>query len=220
VSEAEHWLEPEEQQCRLLLAVSAAPLGPEAQTALENALARTEVAGLLLDAPDAPDEELARRLRCCHEAAAALLLVDRLEPVASGLADGVHLRDWQEVAGARRRLGEERLVGAACGGSRHAAMVAGENGADYVMFGAPETDLEAGADRLVELCTWWSELFVLPCAAAIPPDPGLARRLARAGAGFVVIAPDFRESPAEALETIATLAAAITAADGEGNGMS
>ena len=36
----------------------------------------------------------------------------------------------------RRQLGRERLIGVACGLSRHAAMVAGEAGADYVLFGS------------------------------------------------------------------------------------
>ncbi|HFD17044.1 MAG TPA: hypothetical protein ENJ38_12180 [Rhodospirillales bacterium] len=214
------WLEPEEQRCRLLLAVSADALGPEQDAVLGALLARPEVAGLLLEAGEAGQAVLARWHDRCRTAAAALLLVDAVEPVAAGLADGVHLRDWKRVPEVRGRLGEAALLGADCDLSRHAAMVAGENGADYVMFGAQETASEADAERTVELCAWWSELFVLPCAAVIPPVPALAHRLARVGAGFLVVAPALREAPAEAPEIVATLAAAIAAADGQGNGTS
>ncbi len=220
MSEAEHWLEPEEQSCRLLIAASAEDLGPAQEGALARMLARSEVAGLLLEIAAPRTVEIGRWRDRCHAAETALVLVDCVEPVAAGLADGVHLRDWRAVAEVRARLGEEALVGAACDRSRHAAMVAGENGADYVMFGAQETAPEADAERLVELCAWWAELFVLPCAAAIPPDPDLAGRLARVGAGFVVVAPALREAPAEAPEIVATLAAALAAAAGRGNGTS
>ncbi len=220
MSEAEPWLEPEEQGCRLLLAASTADLGPGREARLADMLARPEVAGLLLEVAAPGAAELGRWRNRCHAAEAALILVDAVEPVAMGLADGVHLRDWRAVAEVRGRLGGGALVGAACDLSRHAAMVAGENGADYVMFGAQETPPRADTERLVELCAWWAELFVLPCAAAIPPDPELAGRLARVGAGFVIVAPALREAPAEAPEIIATLAAALAAAAGRGNGTS
>jgi len=220
VSEEGDWLEPEEQGCRLLLAVSADALEPEQETVLAGLLARPEVAGLLLETAEPDGPALARWRDRCHAAAAALLPVDAVEPAAAGLADGVHLRDWKRVGEVRRRLGEGAILGADCDLSRHAAMVAGENGADYVMFGAQEAASGRGAERTVELCAWWSELFVLPCAALIPPVPALARRLARVGAGFLVVAPALREAPAEVPEIVATLAAAIAAADGEGNGTS
>ncbi len=220
MSEADPWLEPEEQGCRLLLAVPAEVPEPAADAAVTAMLALPEVAGLLLETTTVEATELRRWRDRCHAAEAALLVIDRIEAAASGLADGVHLRDWRRVAEARERLGDRSLLGAACDWSRHAAMVAGENGADYVMFGAQETASTADAERLVEFCSWWSELFVLPCAAAIPPVPELARRLARAGAGFLVVAPALRERPAEAPEIVATLATAVAAVAGEGNGTS
>ena len=58
------------------------------------------------------------------------LMVERL-----GL-DGVHLTDGaRSVRKARKELGDDAIVGAFCGASRHDGMNAGEAGADYVSFG-------------------------------------------------------------------------------------
>ena len=103
------------------------------------------------------------------------------------------------MARPRRSLGAERLIGASCGLSRHAAMVAGEAGADYVLFGSLAART---GDQVVELVAWWSELFVLPCAAA---GPALARDGARAlaarGADFLAT-QDANVELAQALVTI------------------
>jgi len=124
----------------------------------------------------------------------ALLALD--QAAAEGI-DGVHLNEPTGIAAARARLGPGRIVGAACGLSRHAGMVAGEAGADYVMFGGLDRAPTPG-DELFELVRWWSELFVIPCAAAAPPDPALARALVEAGADLLALRP-----PAEGIEAVA-----------------
>jgi thiamine-phosphate pyrophosphorylase len=63
-------------------------------------------------------------------------------------------------------------------------MLAGEAGADYVMFGDPEAALPAAA--ALERVAWWAEVFEPPCV-------GFARNLdevgalAAAGADFVAV---------------------------------
>jgi thiamine-phosphate pyrophosphorylase len=90
----------------------------------------------------------------------AFLLQDEVDLALALGADGVHLDDPAGVREARARLGPDRILGASCGRSRHAAMLAGEDGADYIAFG------EVGRrpqPPLFELIAWWNELFVLPC---------------------------------------------------------
>jgi thiamine-phosphate pyrophosphorylase len=90
----------------------------------------------------------------------AFLLQDDVDLALALGADGVHLSDPAGVRAARGRLGPDRILGASCGRSRHAAMLAGEDGADYIAFG------EVGRrpqPPLLELIAWWNELFVLPC---------------------------------------------------------
>ena len=65
----------------------------------------------------------------------AFLLQDDVDLALSLGADGVHLGDPAKVREARARLGPDRILGASCGRSRHAAMLAGEDGADYIAFG-------------------------------------------------------------------------------------
>lgn len=112
----------------------------------------------------------------------ALLARDRPAPDA----DGVHLATPAEVAGVRSRLGDGSIIGVACGFSRHAAMVAGEAGADYVVFGDLD-HLPATDDELLELVTWWNGLFVIPCAAAGKLDATAARSLLAAGADLLAV---------------------------------
>jgi thiamine-phosphate pyrophosphorylase len=102
------------------------------------------------------------------------MLVERL-----GL-DGVHLTDAaRSVRKMRKDLGEDAIIGAFCGNSRHDGMTAGELGADYVSFG-PVRDTALGtAPRAEEdLFAWWSEMIEVPVVAEGALDEDLIRRLA------------------------------------------
>ena len=162
------WLDPAEERCRLLL------FGlPD-----ETVLASGAVAALVLPAAaiDAAALEVRRRFRL------PLLVQGDVAAARAAELDGVHLAGPEEVAAARQQLGRERLIGADCGLSRHAAMVAGEAGADYVQFGS--LDL-APPGAVTDLVLWWRELFVLPCAAAGRISMAAALALAAARADFL-----------------------------------
>jgi thiamine-phosphate pyrophosphorylase len=89
------------------------------------------------------------------------VLADRL-----GL-DGVHLSDAaRSVRTTRKVLGEDAIVGAFCGSSRHDAMSAGEAGADYVCFGPVSASaLGDGSFAPLEVFEWWSEMIEVPVVA-------------------------------------------------------
>jgi thiamine-phosphate pyrophosphorylase len=132
----------------------------------------------------------------------ALILENDARLAARLGADGV------QVAGAGEALEEaldslkpERIVGAGSLRMRDEAMIAGEKGADYVMFGEPR----GGAppmplELLLERVGWWAEIFETPCVAYAETIEA-AGRLARAGADFVALEGAVWEaaSPAEAL---------------------
>lgn len=90
-----------------------------------------------------------------------VLMVERL-----GL-DGVHLTDGaRSVRKVRADLGEDAIVGAFCGASRHEGLSAGEAGADYVAFGpVGETPLGDGTQAPTDLFEWWSEVIEVPVVA-------------------------------------------------------
>ncbi len=81
--------------------------------------------------------------------------------------DGVHLTDGaRSVRYARKELGADVVIGAACGASRHEGMNAGESGADYIALG-PLTDTGLGGEELAALddFQWWSQMIELPVVA-------------------------------------------------------
>lgn len=89
------------------------------------------------------------------------LLVERL-----GL-DGVHLTDGaRNVRKLRKDLGEDAIIGAFCGTTRHEGLSAGEAGADYVAFGpVGETPLGDGSRAEADLFQWWSQMIEVPVVA-------------------------------------------------------
>jgi thiamine-phosphate pyrophosphorylase len=106
-------------------------------------------------------------------------------------------------------LKPDRIAGAGGLKTRHDAMIAGESGSDYVMFGEPDpTGRRPAFSAILDRVAWWAELFELPCVgyagsfAEIEP-------LAVAGADFVALG-DFvwATDPAEALKTAAAALAA------------
>ena len=132
----------------------------------------------------------------------ALLVEDRADLVAATEIDGVHLSRMPAKLGAlRQRLGPERILGVACGLSRHDAMLAGEAEADYVSFAGE-------ADALLEIAGWWAALMTVPCVAEGVADLEEAKALAAAGADFIL--PDASLwASADPASVLQALAAAI-----------
>ncbi len=113
-------------------------------------------------------------------------------------ADGVHVGlDDTPVAEARARLGPEAIVGATCKDSRHAAMEAGEAGADYVAFGAfhPTGTKSDTAVAGLDLLSWWQEVAELPCVAIGGITVDAAAALVEAGADFLAVSSGVWQHP-------------------------
>jgi thiamine-phosphate pyrophosphorylase len=125
----------------------------------------------------------------------ACLVADDPELASRLRADGVHIApDPAIYARSRERLGADASIGAACGLSRHGAMVLAELGADYVAFGAEERRDVDAIEHCAELIAWWSEIFVVPCVAWNVAGAEEAARYASFGADFVAPALDLWQS--------------------------
>ena len=115
-----------------------------------------------------------------HARDVALVIDAHVQMVERLGLDGVHLTDGaRSVRAARKALGDDAIVGAFCGNSRHDGMTAGELTADYVSFGpvgASNLGLTAPADS--ELFQWWSQMIEVPVVAEgaldLPSITGLA----------------------------------------------
>lgn len=182
----EPWLTPEEAGCRLLLHLSPSVLETMGLEELSDLLALPEVAGLVIETEGIAEDRLRRVAATAEGQQRACLLVDAMQAVARVGAHGLHLRDWKRVSEARRQLGAGWILGASCGLSRHAAMVAGEGGADYVLFGELGNELGEHWRQHATLVVWWAELFYLPCAVALGTELAHARAMVREGADFLV----------------------------------
>jgi thiamine-phosphate pyrophosphorylase len=216
VSRADEAVDPAEAGCQLLLI--GPPRYDPARLAeqLDATLAVGGIAGFVLavDLAGEPPGSAAVRLApvraVCRERGTAFLVRDHVGLALEIGADGVHLGgDAAEVPARRAALGRDRILGVSCGGSRDAAMVAGEAGADYVGFG----DLRQPPSReLFELVSWWSELFVLPCLAEAATTVEECAALARAGADFIAAGADVWTDPAGAAAVVGRLCEALAAA--------
>ncbi len=197
--------------------------------ALDDALARAcragDVAAVVLRLAAGDERGLVNLVKnlapTVQDRGAALLVScpgfvgDLVSVAARGGADGVHLERADEMAlrDLRGRLRDGRILGV--GGlseSRHAAMAAGETGADYLMFGGSYPD---GAlpdpERVREQAQWWAEIFETPCIAVAAKADEVAD-LASTGAEFVglesAIWLDDPEAVAVAQATLAEAGAA------------
>jgi thiamine-phosphate pyrophosphorylase len=167
----------------------ADPAGIEGR--LADALHGGDVAAVLLRLPAGDERSLINCAKSVapviQNAGAALLLDGHAAIAARSGADGAHLTGIDAFRAAEPVLKPERIAG--CGGlrTRHDAMVVGEEGADYVMFGEPDgAGGRPSFEAVVERVAWWAEVFELPCigyAATLAE----VDRLAANGADFVAV---------------------------------
>ncbi|MFT3690292.1 thiamine phosphate synthase [Paenirhodobacter sp.] len=137
-----------------------------------------------------------------HDHDVALVIENHIHLVERHGLDGVHLTDGaRSVRAARKELGQDAIVGAFCGASRHDGMNAGEAGADYVCFGpVGETGLGAGPRAERDLFAWWSEMIEVPVVAEGALSETLVQGLAPVTDFFAIGEEIWRdEDPAAAL---------------------
>jgi len=88
-----------------------------------------------------------------------------------------------------RKILKDLTMGVTCHGSRHLAMQAGEDGADYVAFGAfyPTSTKEPPAMAELEILEWWARMMEIPCVAIGGISPANCAPLVQAGADFLAV---------------------------------
>jgi len=179
--------------CQLYL-ISPATIGPDFADRLAAALDGGPVAAFQLRLKDLSEHEIARLAeplqRLCAEREVAFIVNDSIALAARLGADGVHLGQGDgDPREARRVLGPSAQIGVTCHDSRHLAMEAGEAGADYVAFGAfyPTTTKEVTHHAELDLLSWWSTIFEIPCVAIGGITPENAAPLVAAGADFLAV---------------------------------
>jgi thiamine-phosphate pyrophosphorylase len=179
--------------CQLYL-ISPPIMTADFAETLRAALAGAPVAAFQFRVKDMDPHEAARLAeplqRICADLDTAFIVNDSVSLAKRLGADGVHLGQGDgDPKEARELLGREAQIGVTCHNSRHLAMEAGENGADYVAFGSfyptGTKTVEHYADT--EILSWWSGLFEMPCVAIGGITSQNAAPIVAAGADFIAV---------------------------------
>jgi thiamine-phosphate pyrophosphorylase len=214
-SEIEHQAMNNRPKPRQRLYLVTPALGDPAALAgeLEPALGAGDIAAVLLRLAEGGERSLIERTK--HVAAVvqsrdiALIVDNRPEIVARAGADGAHLSGVETFAAALALLKPERIAGAGGLRSRHDAMLAGEAGADYVMFGEPDRNgRRPRFEELQERLTWWADLFEIPCVGYVAANDEVTP-LVRTGADFIALGDWIWSAPDGAAKAIAAAAASL-----------
>ena len=150
-----------------------------------------DIAALLLRLVPADERTLINRAKALaaivQRRDIAILLDGNADIAARASADGAHLNGIEALTAAIGSLQPDRIAGCGELRSRHDAMLAGEAGADYVMFGEPNRYGRRPPFAAVEeRVAWWAGLFEVPCVGYASGLDEVAP-LARAKADFVAL---------------------------------
>ena len=185
-------------RCRLVLvldgqqieALDKAVAGGAAEC-LSAALSGGDVASLIL-APGTLDEErfapLAAPLVALAQEAGVAAIIAGFTRTAGRLgADGVQFGQNPEAIGeAVEQFHPKLMVGAASVKSRHTALVLGELGPDYLMFGKPGGDTHPQANpKNIALGEWWATMVELPAIVMAGCELDSIVEVAATGCDFV-----------------------------------
>ncbi len=182
------------------------------QYQLSAALDAGDVGALQLRLKEIEDDEIRRAIDLLLPISKAhrvpFILNDRPDLAREMGCDGVHLGQQDTCyQDARTLVGEEAIIGITCHNSKHLAMEAAAEGADYVAFGAffesgnKYTKFQAS----VSILQWWQDLMLTPCVAigGITAENGAS--LVSAGADFLAVIDavwNHPDGPAEGVKAI------------------
>ncbi|MCW3477427.1 thiamine phosphate synthase [Limobrevibacterium gyesilva] len=204
--------------CRLYLITPPAIELAGFRDTLASALDAGDVAAVQLRLKDAPDDALRRAIDALRPVAqsrgVAFLMNDRPDLAVAHGCDGAHVGQTDTSAAAARKILGDLTLGVTCHDSRDLAMAAGEDGADYVAFGAffPTTTKDASTRADPEILRWWSELMELPCVAIGGITSANCAPLVHAGADFLAVVGAVWNHPDGAAAGVRAMNAAIVAA--------
>ena len=186
---------------------------------LEKALDAGGIACVQLRLKDVSDREIRDACSVLKPIAQsrdiAFILNDRADLAAECGCDGVHIGQTDGTyLEARNHVGEDAIVGVTCQDSLHLAMLAGEQGADYVAFGAFHTTATKAAihHATPDLIRRWSEIATVPCVAIGGITPDNCRPIVEAGADFIAVVSavwDDSNGPTASIQAFNTAIASV-----------
>lgn len=202
--------------CQLYL-ISPLDVGGDFPLRLEEALSAGAVAAFQFRVKGIESHDAAALAAPLQEICAAhdvaFIVNDSISLAKRLKADGVHLGQGDgDVQEARDELGKDAQIGVTCHNSRHLAMEAAEQGADYVAFGAffPTTTKEVEHVAEIDTLEKWALVTEIPCVAIGGITMENAKPLVEAGADFIAVSSavwNHPDGPAAAVEAFNALLA-------------
>jgi len=185
--------------------------------ALDAALAVVPVAAVLLRLGDAGENTMVDQIKMLapvvQNRGPALVLYGRSSLVGRSGADGAHLAGLDAFTAALPSLKPGRIAGCGELTSRDDAMRAGEAGADYVMFGEPDSlGHRPSFEAIVERIAWWTEVFEVPCVGFAETIEE-AVEIARLRAEFIALGDLVFADPRGAARALADVAKRLAATE-------
>ncbi len=209
-----------EPDCRIYL-VTPPALDPRPfADDLARALDAGDVGAVQLRLKDVDDDTVRRAIDVLRPVSqsrgVAFLVNDRPDLAVKHGCDGAHVGQTDTPAAVARKVLGDLMLGVTCHASRDLAMSAGEDGADYVAFGAffpsPTKDETSRAEP--EILQWWSELMEPPCVAIGGITAANCAPLVQAGANFLAVVSAVWSHPDGPAAGVRALNTAIAAAAG------
>lgn len=182
--------------CRLYLITPPSIILPEFSVALKQALDGGDIACLQIRLKNAEDDKIRKVTECLMAITkgynVALIMNDRPDLASELGCDGVHIgQDDISYSEARSIVGQDVIVGVTCKRSRHLAIEAASDGADYVAFGGffpSSTKISEETERAdPEILKWWVQTTNVPCVAIGGITVSNCRPLVEAGADMVCV---------------------------------
>lgn len=136
--------------------------------------------------------------KICHDFNCLFFLNDSYKLALEIGADGAHLgAEDGSIKIARQHSPQNFLIGASCYDSRHLAMEAAEQGADYVSFGAffPSKTKKSRGHPEPEILTWCDEVMNVQSVAIGGINDQNCGLLAKAGADLLAVISYVWEHP-------------------------
>jgi len=203
--------------CQLYL-ITPPSLPDDFGSLLASALDAGNVGAVQLRLKDVSDDVLQKTVDTLRPVVqsrdVAFILNDRPDLAVKLGCDGAHIGQTDMKAPAARKILKDLTLGVTCHGSRHLAMQAGEDGADYVAFGAfyPTSTKEPPAMAELEVVEWWAKMMEIPCVAIGGITAANCAPLVKAGADFLAVVGAVWNHPSGPAAGVKDMLAAIVQA--------